>query len=104
MFRCRVYIGPSFQLGELFSGSVHGSRVLTRPLFIRYRAPVVRNISIPVWLRSSTLRDIKHGSHGRCKDEGFEGGIVPGGLEDGERSCDGDQGFGESKTRRRFVR
>lgn len=33
--------------------------------------------------------DIYHGRDGRCEDEAFESGILPGGLEDGE--CSGDR-------------
>jgi hypothetical protein len=101
MLRRGIHISPSFQLSKLLSSSVRNQRVLAlRTGFIRYRVPVIRGIVIPIRSRSGLLSDIEYGPNGGCEDEAFEGGIFPGGLEDGERSGDGgiDHGFGEGGT------
>jgi len=106
MFRRRIHISPSFQLGKLLPSSIHKRRVVTpHTRFIRYWVPIIRSIVIPVRSMSDLLRDIKHSRDGGCEDETFEGGVFSGGLEDGERSGNGgvDQGFGEGGICRGFA-
>jgi len=101
ILRRRVDISPSFQLGKLLRSSIRNHRRIgPHTLLVRYRVPIVRGVGVPVWSRTSLFRNIKHCSDGGCEDEAFEGRILSGGLEDGERSEDRgfDYSFGGSGT------
>ena len=102
MLRRRIHISPNFQLSKFLSSSIRNQRVITpHARFIRYRVPIICSIVIPVRSRRGLLYDIEYGRDGGCENEAFEGGIFPGGLQDGERpsDCGIDQGFGEDRTR-----
>ena len=87
-----MHCRPSFQLGVLLPNPIRDQRVISpHPLIIRDRIPVLCGVVIAVCFGTDWTGDVENGRDRGCEDEAFEGRILLGGLEDGERP--GDCGF-----------
>ena len=92
MLGCRINTSPSFQLGIFLPNSIRNQRIVALHAFlVRERIPIIRGVGVPVRSGGGFFRDVEYGRDGGCEDEAFEGGVLVGGLEDGE--CSGDGGF-----------
>ena len=77
MHRC-----PSLQFGVLLPNPIRNQRVISlHPLSVSDRMPIICAGVIAVG-------EVKYDGGG-CENEAFEGGVLTGGLENGERPGDG---------------